>query len=405
MRKLLFPTALCLLSCIAALAQAQTQQPAMSVATGDSFPTIIVTNPKNTDSMTACLVTIDLTASHRRLTRLYFDVYGNDYGRGKSIPSGASLRMPLPHWANGPLPVPTLRAAIFEDGATWGEEPWVNELLEMRKILWQRAGEASAVLRSIQRFSGSKAASVLRWERQFRKDAAADAPAEKQLAHDRLFAMMEKNLDQNSRAFGKPKETLFVIRHLAGFFDDWRASLEGAKPSLVGWSPTTPSAVDIESRLAQVPVSRDKAKLLLASFHPLPRTPPPLPTCTTATESNEAATVIAVVGICGNQTWELKATFSGQLFDKGPQEAFGACTGGFADCQGNQVPQGKEVAMVQIFNATAPPHSIGFGWNVDDWIVPTPQGCSSCDPNPGGEQVPTPANHQFPTPAFFVDCQ
>lgn len=65
----------------------------------------------------------------------------------------------------------------------------MTELLEMRKILWLRTGEASTVLRGIEHLPADKSASNLRWARQFQKEAVAGAPAEKQLMHDWVFSM------------------------------------------------------------------------------------------------------------------------------------------------------------------------------------------------------------------------
>jgi hypothetical protein len=319
--------------------------------------------------------------------------------------------MPLPHLVGDSLSAPVLRAAIFEDGTTWGDTPWVTELLEMRKILWLRTGEVSAVLRGIADLPLDKSVGSLRWARQFRKEAVAGSPPEKHVMHDWVFSIALKNLDENSRSFNQPAERALVLNHLVKYFDDWRASLGSAKPSIATWSPESPSAVDMETKLLADRSRRPRTGLLAAAYDPAwVRRPAGLPACTTlnpepvSAGGNDASKVTATDGICGNQTWELVAEFSGQTFDEGPQEAFGVCTGGYHDCAGFSVPQGKELGRVVMFAETGTAHTIAFAWNVDNWsdINGNCNGCTN--PSPTG-QTQAQADHQFPTQIFVVDCQ
>jgi hypothetical protein len=409
--RLLGARAFMMLTLLAPMAAAGQQGPiSLSVIEKTGQPAIRVVN-RSSAPMTAFLVTVDLTTSHTRLSRLYFDVYAHDYGRSQSIAAASSREMPLPHMVGATLPAPVLRAAIFEDGTTWGDAPWVTELLEMRKILWLRSGEVSAVLRGIAELPLDKSVGSLRWARQFRKEAVAGAPAEKQIMHDWLFSMALKNLDENSRYFNKPAERALVLNHFVKYFDDWRASLGSAKPSIAKWSPASPSAVDLETQLLSDRSRRPRTGLLAAAYYPSwVRRPAFLPTCVTpnpepvSAGGNDDSRVTATDGICGNQTWELVAEFSGQTFDEGPQEAFGVCTGGFQDCAGFNVPQGKELGRVVMFPATGTSTSMAFGWEVDSWFDINGN-CSSCpNPNPQG-QTQAQADHQFPTITFHVDCQ
>jgi len=53
---------------------------------------------------------------------------------------------------------------------------------------------------------------------------------------------------------------------------------------------------------------------------------------------------------CGDTSWELQAAFAGFLWDEGPLDATGTCTGGYVKCDCTPIPLGFKLPT-KTFNA------------------------------------------------------
>lgn len=65
-----------------------------------------------------------------------------------------------------------------------------------------------------------------------------------------------------------------------------------------------------------------------------------LAVCNNVPLDQASKTQVGNVDNCGDTSWELKATFGGTLWDEGPLDATGTCTGGWVDCNCDTRAQG-----------------------------------------------------------------
>jgi hypothetical protein len=247
MRRVHFLGVLLLLGCATVLAQ--DQKVSLSVVTTDKGPMI---NISNMDSLPveAFLVTADDNEGRTRLTRIYYDVHFS-YQQSQrmreifpQIPPGTSKQVPLPHLVGKELPVSILRAVVFSNGMTLGDEPWVNELLQQRGILADRLREVTGILQYIsdRKLPRDEAITLLRQARDGRKQAvlATGATPEEQARHDQVFLMALLNLGGEPRPTQKTPEvmteddSLKRIGALIRIYSAWLADIQHANPPLSG---------------------------------------------------------------------------------------------------------------------------------------------------------------------------
>jgi hypothetical protein len=386
---------------------AQSERVSLSLTADDARPMMRITN-NYSSPITVFVVTVDLTTNARALTRFYFDAYAN-WKHDYPIPTGDYVEMPVPHAVGRPAPTPVFRAALFEDGTTWGDATWVDELLRRREILLDRLREVSETLREIsaQGRGRDEALAFLERKREARAQANAGASAEERLLHDRAFDIVIRNLGGDLRINGKIPDTFTAISRLQKRFDDWRSHVESAKP------PSRPPVRVPQAFRPRPGVSTVSARLLTASLECSSDRNPrlslrfrslalPQDGCLAFDASN----VIEGPDTCGHQLWELKVNVSSQTssvtYDFGSALAHGVCTGGYTNCSGSFVSQSFIEGGRLRYPVAAPPNQRAFYWALDMWSNEYFD-CACTDPYPQGvdeEQF----NAPYPTPIYYVDC-
>lgn len=217
---------------VAILGRAQSDLVNLSVAETKDGPVFVVTN-HNTPAITSFLVTApSLTKSGKPLTRFYFDTYVN-YRRDYPIVTRDSEQMPLPHVAGRPAPQPILRAVIFEDGSSWGEASWVDELLQRRALALRALNNIDRILEAAatQNLSRENLLDALQQERAREAAVNPGLRPEDGVLLDSVFQTAIANLSGGMQGNGKiPKvsEAIFYLKHM---LNSWRGQLQSAKPS------------------------------------------------------------------------------------------------------------------------------------------------------------------------------
>jgi hypothetical protein len=246
-RRAHFVGVLFLLGCATVLAQEQ--KVSVSVVTTDKGPMIKISNMDSLP-VEAFLVTADDNEGRTRLTRIYYDVHSS-YRQSQGlkeifppIPPGTSKQVPLPHLVGKELPDSILRAVVFSNGMTLGDEPWVNELLQQRSILADRLREITGILQYIsdKQLPRDEAITLLRQARDERKQAAlaAGATPEEQARHDQVFLMALMNLGGEPRPTETTREvmtevdSLKRIGALIRIYSAWLADIQNANPPISG---------------------------------------------------------------------------------------------------------------------------------------------------------------------------
>ncbi len=216
---------------------AQGQDVSISVKT-DDHPAINVSNNHNLP-VEAFLITVDTATTSKPLTRIYYDVFSN-YKNDHAIPPGASQQVPLPHIVGQDLPIPTLRAVVFSDGTSLGDDNWIRELLHRRKILADRIEEVMTLLQDIsnRQVVREDALDILQKAKKARLDANPSATPEERVWHGQIFYMAIRNLQGNPRFNGKVPDFPVTLKHLQKALANWLADLKSAKPGPPKLSPT-----------------------------------------------------------------------------------------------------------------------------------------------------------------------
>jgi len=400
--------------------RAQSNLVNLSVTETEHGPVFVVTN-HNTPAITASLVTtVSLTRSGKPLTRFYFDTYVN-YRRDYPIVTRDSEQMSLPHIAGRPAPQPVLRAVIFEDGSSWGEVSWVNELLQRRALVLRALDRIDRILEAAARQNLSKENLLggVQQERALEAVANTGLLQEHRILEDSVFQTAIANLNGGIKVNGKVPKVSEAIFYMKRILNSWRGHLQSAKPSpppLASFAPPVERNAPIQVRAAleehshtrqrKDAFSRSSALQLVASrgrhypaSNPMFRiSPSPPQSCSYGndTEKVEGPTT------CGNNRWHLQVNVGFTEHDYGFVWAYGVCVGGFTDCWNVYNPQSSVEGSVNLRSATAPPYQVAFYWDVESWYNEYFD-CDCTDPNPQaftqGQFVTL-----FPTPTYYVDC-
>lgn len=221
------------LLCCCTTALAQGPIVSMSVSTDNDHQIISVFNSHNLP-IEAFVVSVDDSGKGDHLNRIYFDTHAA-YRNDKPIVSGTSNQRPLPHLVGAPLPVTALRAVIFADGTTLGQESWVNELLHRRTILADGLRELMALLQkaSDDKVTKDQAIASLQQARKAREltATAAGVTIWEQAIQDLPFSIAISTLDPPLEVDANVREVSARIRAVNRFFAAWLADLQEAKPS------------------------------------------------------------------------------------------------------------------------------------------------------------------------------
>jgi hypothetical protein len=397
---------------IAAAPPAENQPVSLSVSTTANGPVMSITN--NSDSpVTAFVVTMDLTKSHRGLTTFYHDVYCN-YRNDHQIPKGASLEIPLPFSGQAssavPLSLPTLQGVLFKSGATWGDAFWIGDILERRSVLQFRLNEAIGLLQSVsdQQLSKPDAMSFLQQRRAEIAQVNAGIPIERRLMHDKVIHMVIKNLGGDLRANGKVPEFSAVLSHLSRFLKTWHSVLQLSNPS-----PVALSEAELLKRATikgQVYSTNDNGRTPSIDCNNERALQPALRLASWSSHHQSGTCHLHLYediwdgpDNCGNTEYVLSADINGVgLTTYGFWPAYGVCTGGFYDCQDTYSPPSAMLGTADGFEFGPIAGVIDFYWELDNWFNEDTN-CTQCDPNPSGftqVQIDIPIS----TPIYQLSC-
>src|SRR5262249_43581084 len=234
MKRFILVLSLVLLASV--IAKGQQRDVTFSVKTSDGAPKMTITNLHGSP-LEAFVISVDFSGGRRWPTRIFYDVHAN-FKHDTLISDGASKDLPLPRVVSGPQPAPILRAVIFADGTTVGEESWVNAILERRSVLLEALQETSLHLKNIsERTLGALDAVVaLNQALYARKDASDSAPAkqdvfERKIWREQVFQIAITHLEDRSKvAAGTDNPQVpQAINHLNRHFNDWMSDLRSAK--------------------------------------------------------------------------------------------------------------------------------------------------------------------------------
>jgi hypothetical protein len=105
---------------------------------------------------------------------------------------------------------------------------------------------------------------------------------------------------------------------------------------------------------------------------------------------------------CGSREYNLGVSYDGGVrAEYEDQWAYGACDGGYLNCDNQYVEQGY-IRGGEYFHDDGP---VGYGeeyvhWTLDDWIV-TLQSCHNAYPS---DETQTENDYPYDTSEFDVDC-
>jgi|GEM_PF-5753250 len=207
---------------------AQDERVSLSATIVNDRPTIDISN-RNNLPIEAFLVTVDVNGGATRLTRIYYDVH-TYYRHDHPIAPGDSKQVPLPHTVGEKLPASVLRAVVFSDGTTIGEQSWVQELLQRRSIVSDRLREVMGLLQNIsdENLPKDKAIAVVQHAREMRKQANVHATLEEQALHDIVFYDAIQNLEIVSEGTGTSADFSAGVQRLNRTFGVWLANVQAA---------------------------------------------------------------------------------------------------------------------------------------------------------------------------------
>jgi hypothetical protein len=183
----------------------------------------------------AFLVTVDASRPGGRPNRIYYDSHIYDR-RQPSILPGGSRTLPLPHLVGGPQPTAELRAAVFADGTTFGEEEWVKELLRRRQIMADRLQEVLALLEKIsdQDLTKEQVVAALKQARGARIRMSATETPEEQGLEGLVFYGAIRSFDVPVVPEGQTYNVQRKVRSIIRGYSDWLALVQSGKPALQG---------------------------------------------------------------------------------------------------------------------------------------------------------------------------
>jgi hypothetical protein len=103
-------------------------------------------------------------------------------------------------------------------------------------------------------------------------------------------------------------------------------------------------------------------------------------TCTTPPIEMSATLQQGNYANCGDTSWELQAKYGIYLWDEGPYDGTGTCTGGYIKCDCTNVP-GSYLASSKQFHAelvtTDPQEEYEWWWSIKNYNIPTLNACTS----------------------------
>ena len=381
---------------------AQSDSVRLSVVTVDSQPTIRVHN-LSSRVVAGFVVSVDMMGSPRVWSRIYYDPYVN-WEHEAALAPGSNVLLPLPQieGGNGET-VTTLQAVVFADGSHEGDTKEIEELLARRQVVFDRLNEVTAFLREVgeQKIEKNGTLVALEHARSGRAQMARGQSFELRRAQDFVYLVATRKLDGGVLFNGKVPEFSKVASYVRWKLTRWRDHLKTAKPSVshrpdgLSWRPP--------------PVNSQVGSLTLASFKASSRvlgnnalvpspSPKPIPACQVVNASYESSPP----DTCGNTLWQLRANVGGMYVLKHTAWSYGACGGGFTQCNGQWRDPYIKYGGTVLRSASAPPDQVGFYWELDRWTA-IYSDCDCTDPNPDGHWEDWDQGIYL-TPTYYASC-
>lgn len=82
------------------------------------------------------------------------------------------------------------------------------------------------------------------------------------------------------------------------------------------------------------------------------------------------------LGNCGESIWELEVQF-GQLWDEGEYDGMGTCTGGYVDCNCNNVAAGYKAPSLSFQSMYVQPDEYEWWWDITEYDQAVLSACTS----------------------------
>ena len=206
-------------------------QVSMAVTGTDDKPLYVISN-WSTVPIEAFLVSYDDSHRGGHLNRIYYDTCL--YPHELPITPGDSYEHQLPHAIGGPVPHAGLRAAVFADGTTFGDEEWVHELLRRRQIMADRLQEVITLLRSMsdKNLSKAQAIAILQQARAARMRASTGELPEEHAFECVVFDGAIGSFNAHDSADDNPYKVERKLRAMISTYTDSLALVQSAKPPL-----------------------------------------------------------------------------------------------------------------------------------------------------------------------------
>lgn len=208
---------------------AQQQRVSIAVVKEDAIPKVELSNWHNA-AIEGFVITSEHAGAKGYQDTIIYDVHVN-YKHDVLIQPGSSQQIGLAVLNVREVPTPTLRAVIFSDGTTAGEEFWIRQLLNKRKVLADTLGKVMSLLQDMiaQSLSRQQALSALQaaWDERIR--GYNSLTAEEREASERVFYSASSTLELESSRYLTPDEdSSKPLSRVMRSLNRWRADIQSA---------------------------------------------------------------------------------------------------------------------------------------------------------------------------------
>lgn len=240
MRKLV-AAALLFISLLASTAAfSQVTDVTLTLADADGKHVLRVTNHHNV-SVEALFITGYLLGPKQPLQRIYYDSHFINR-RDVSIAAEGTQDIPFGYVAGTDA---SLRAVVFSDGATEGDEESVGRILNRRRVTLDALRGVQSVLQSAmdRKLSAGDARTHVLDAREAELKAIADPALWEERGQSKQlydWAALCIELNSKPRPDGRAVDPQAVLRWVMKQLQDWQADLEAAKPPLPNPAPVNP---------------------------------------------------------------------------------------------------------------------------------------------------------------------
>jgi hypothetical protein len=232
LRKLLAAAVLLIPLLASATALSQVTNVTLAMADADGKHVLRVTNHRNV-SVEALFITGYLLGPKQPLQRIFYDSHFINR-RDVPIAAGGTQDIPFGYMAGTDA---TLRAVVFSDGTTEGDEESVGRILNRRRVTLDALRDVQSVLQSAmdRKLSAGDARTQILDAREVELKAIADPSLWEERGQSKEFydwAALCVESNSKPRPDGRAVDPQAVLRWVMKKLQDWRADLEAAKPPL-----------------------------------------------------------------------------------------------------------------------------------------------------------------------------